>query len=730
MHTVVDLELDASGVPPLAKRADAVQASFVGPCEPPRTSFGYRLGILLATVFVLLLPCCYVGVIVLIGWGMVWHAIHDAWLVFADGRNFAKSVLYLAPLIAGTIVIAFLIKPLIPKKRRGESRLLISPDQEPVLEALLTELCRRLQAPFPHRIALDERVNASASFGESLWSSLWGRQLVLTIGMPLVGGMTVRELAGVLAHELGHFRQGGGHRLSRVIHAVLGWFHRAIYERDQWDEELEERSKRGDVRLAAALWLARGAIWLSRRILFALYWIGLVVASFLLRQREFDADQCQVRIAGTDAFSRIMTKLVVLSGGAEVAYQHLRDCIQHGRLFDNLPAAIVHCARKLDRADARHRLENVLAGRTHRFDTHPSESDRIAAARAAGQPGVLECEWPAAALFQNEAATSRQVTRWWYAARGFSPEQLQRGLCDTQQLLRYVDAVQRSLGALERVTQKLLVETMWLPLPLEPLHSVAERDLEQCATQARLAREQFLGSLTDARNVRQAHRAVRQRYQQGYLHSLYRELGVPFGKPSPFSMDELTRELDQSDGELRTAVRPLARRIEAGLELWRCSQLEGKLPERRQQWERIMHLYELAKQLHQKSPMLWELQCESSGLEGLLDVLRTARMTDDLANRTRLAAQQLLERLRARLEAVIEDLAEYEYVTELDPRVVPVAEMAFGRLPEQPVEPEEWISLSQQGVQQFFRILARIYGELCECIEQAEEAAGLCYPGA
>ncbi len=38
--------------------------------------------------------------------------------------------------------------------------------------------------------------------------SLWGNDLVLTIGLPLVAGLSAKEFAGILAHEFGHFTQG------------------------------------------------------------------------------------------------------------------------------------------------------------------------------------------------------------------------------------------------------------------------------------------------------------------------------------------------------------------------------------------------------------------------------------------------------------------------------------------------------------------------------------------
>ena len=85
---------------------------------------------------------------------------------------------------------------------------------------------------------MDCAVNASAGFMHGPFS-VFRRDLVLTIGLPLVAGLSAREFAGVLAHEFGHFAQGGGLRLTGIVRGVNAWFGRVVYERDEWDVKLE-----------------------------------------------------------------------------------------------------------------------------------------------------------------------------------------------------------------------------------------------------------------------------------------------------------------------------------------------------------------------------------------------------------------------------------------------------------------------------------------------------------
>ena len=75
-------------------------------------------------------------------------------------------------------------------------------------------------------------VDATASFRLGA-AGLLGQDMTLTIGLPLVAGLSMRQFAGVLAHEFGHFSQGAGMRLTYVIRRVNGWFFRVVYERDR-----------------------------------------------------------------------------------------------------------------------------------------------------------------------------------------------------------------------------------------------------------------------------------------------------------------------------------------------------------------------------------------------------------------------------------------------------------------------------------------------------------------
>jgi hypothetical protein len=163
-----------------------------------------------------------------------------------SGRNAGRAVVlaflaYLAPIVAGAGLVLFMIKPLFAKPATDSGRRTLKPEDEPLLFEFVDWICKAVNSPRPRRIDIDCNINASASFRRGILS-MAGNDLVLTLGMPLVAGLTMRQFGGVLAHEFGHFAQGAGMRLSFLIRSISYWFTRVVYERDAWDEKLADFS--------------------------------------------------------------------------------------------------------------------------------------------------------------------------------------------------------------------------------------------------------------------------------------------------------------------------------------------------------------------------------------------------------------------------------------------------------------------------------------------------------
>jgi Zn-dependent protease with chaperone function len=350
----------------------------------------------------------------LVAWAVSAFAMRATWLV----RDWIGLLIYVIPIAAGGIVVFFMAKPLLARSPTAIPPLALRPADEPLLVAFVARVCAHLRAPVPVRIEFDDRANAAAAL-EGGWRGLAAGHVVLTIGMPLLAGLNLRQVAGVLAHELGHFSQSAGMRLTHVAASVNQWLARAAFERDAWDQRLREASREaGFYQIAAVALVARGALAVTRRVLALMLSLGHSINCFLLRQMEYDADLYQCAVAGSDAFAGTTRRVHELSLARQVVEADLRrGWVEDHRLPDDLPALVAH------RFDAgmpvfRKAVDVAMGDRASRvMDTHPATADRVDRARLWAAPGVFRMDVAASTLFEDFPSRCREVTRLYYERR-------------------------------------------------------------------------------------------------------------------------------------------------------------------------------------------------------------------------------------------------------------------------------------------------------------------------
>jgi Zn-dependent protease with chaperone function len=412
------MSAQASAIDAPAKTAIAAANpldAFQGTIAPSALSWMYRVGLGAVAFAMVLLPTIYIALIVLVGWGVYWHATENVSILStAKGRSGVwQFIAYAGPMVAGVILVLFMVKPFFARRGKAPLTVPLERASEPVLFQFVDRICALVGAPSPARIEVNCDVNASASFRKGL-ASFFGNDLALTIGLPLVAGLNMRQFAGVLAHEFGHFAQGAGMRLTYIIRQVNHWFARVVYERDQWDLWLTQTAKNIDFRIGIVLHAARGAVWLTRKVLWALMHVGHAISCFMLRQMEFDADSYETKLAGSGTFAETTTRIQTLGIASQHAFGDLSESWRSGRLPDNFAAFVQHKAASFP-ADVRGKIQEEFGKRkTGAFDTHPADGDRIKAAQALNASGVFRLEEAATNLFADFPSLSKSVTRAFY----------------------------------------------------------------------------------------------------------------------------------------------------------------------------------------------------------------------------------------------------------------------------------------------------------------------------
>lgn len=391
-----------SGSPPITLRGQIVGRPVSG---------RYRIALGLSAAALLLLPIAYIAVIIAVAWG-IWLYAFGARVVFdIQGLGIWALLLYATPLASGMLLTLFLIKPLFVRSRPAVPALALSLQHEPELRSLIETICRQLGSPVPSRVEIDCEANAGVQLARGVLP-LRERELVLRLGLPLVGALDAREFASVLAHEFAHFAQGTGLAATFLIRRVTGWFFRVVYERDRWDQVLARVVDHHGYGYAGAVaGVAAGFIWVGRKILHGLMLVGNAIAGVQLRQMEYDADYYSAAIAGHAAFCSTTVKLAALRHASVKASQSLSEFSQRGRLVDDFPAFVIsHLAE-------RHEDPAETAAATSKsswFDTHPTDDARRAAVSQQALPGIVHGAAPATALFRDFGRLCLDATRHLY----------------------------------------------------------------------------------------------------------------------------------------------------------------------------------------------------------------------------------------------------------------------------------------------------------------------------
>lgn len=450
------ISLQDPGAQPQAIFSHPLVRALDKPIKPARAGVFYQLGLVLVLVMMLLLPVIYVGLIGGVGYLVYLHAINDAFILGGVGRvALFRFFIYVAPMLAGGILIVFMIKPLFARERIVSTPLTVTEKEQPLLHAFVRRLADVVRAPRPVRIDITCDVNASASFESGIFAFL-RRDLVLTIGLPLVSGLDAKQFTSVLAHELGHFAQRGGMRLTYLIRRLNAWFARIVYERDGIDDALQQ-AMHGDTHWTFQIvaLLAMLFVGISRLILKVMMILAHAVSSFMLRQMEFDADRCASRVASSKAAIDTFGRLPLIQIASQAAFSDLSDAWREQRLADDLPLLIRSRQQEMPEEIKLTVTKAAREGRTGWFDSHPSDSDRIRSLRKENAPGLFEYAAPATEMFKDYEDLARRATVALYHAQLGGAVKPQN-LVPTSSLIQHRGKARETYEALKRYFQDLI----------------------------------------------------------------------------------------------------------------------------------------------------------------------------------------------------------------------------------------------------------------------------------
>ena len=636
-------------------------------------------------------------------------------------------LLYVAPMIIGGILVLFMFKPLLSRPAQRRKSRALSRDKEPLLFAFVDRLCDAVHAPRPKRIDVDLQVNASASFRAGMLSML-GSDLVLTIGLPLVAGLNMRQFAGVLAHEFGHFSQGAGMRMTYLIRTISHWFARVVHERDEWDERLTQWSQEWDLRVGWILWLARGFVWLTRRVLWCLMTIGHAVAGFMLRQMEFDADRHEARFSGSDAFVETAKMLPRLALADQQSWNQLGSFYQEGRLVDDLPRLTVMNSRQLPK-DAQDYLAKMTSDReTGVFDTHPSDKDRIASAERENALGIFRLKHPAAFLFRSFPGLCRATTVDLYREL-FGREFKADTLASVDDLFAHQQAEEDDHTARQRFFQNQF--TVHRPLAISAKAVAAPENVAGAVELLKEARSRMEAAFERVAEPLQLFKDAQSVLDDAQRARPFLASGIKV-RPDSFDVDlssfgKIDRAEAEKHAEQESVQKTLSRfdhiaekRLTTALSLLEVEKVASRIEDSAELLKRRQRLLKASEVLAAQLPSAIDLFDQHAVMQMCLQLLDANSENETAANLLRKIASDVVQIVRG-LHA---SLDHQSYPFDHAKGEISIADYVLAELPHND-DLGAYFEASETMSTTLLRLYSRTLGGLCLIAEQVEKAVGL-----
>lgn len=714
----------------LPPQAQFILSSFQGTIPGNGPTLMYMTALALTASVLVLLFVIYLAFIGAITAGTLYHlGTNHTWATdhTEPGRMALGAILYFTVGFVGLAMVIFMMKPFLADTGSpDDADRALDPAKEPLLFQFVNKLAESVGAPKPTRIYLALECNASASLG-NIFGILTGR-LRLTLGLPLFEGMNTRELAGVIAHELGHFTQGGGMRLSFLIRSLEAWFASHVFERDSWDYTLRRWAGEWSIFGIFPL-LALGMGHVVRGILWVLLMAAHASSCWLLRQMEYDADRKAAMLVGSGAMERLMDRLDLLEL-AQIKMNHVvRESLREQRLADNLSMWQVSYMRDVP--------EDAIEGfRMHRekesqrwFYTHPPRRLRLEAIRGLNAPGLFRADMPGTVVLAASEDVGKAMTVEFYRAcfgRAFREEMVE----GTKSVLARQKQKEEASEASSRYFQGM-ADNALLPLLLRDEPIPAPANPQETIAHIAAARERLL----EFRGVMMEHR---KKYFEGFSRVVASEQATALlkgevkladdsfymAKPSRAAAEALFREghvqMNGAREVLNPAIKELCARLLATLSLLHLPDVMDKLAEPRPSVAEAQRL------VSQFAPVCFvmDLVLEMRRHEYKLALLigQYKNVADNYAISFRI--DETLKALNRQMSVVLQPIEIHDYPYEHTAGRITLAKYALPT-PPHPADIIGVLNASAEMTSNLLTLYYRILADLVQIAEKVEVAVGL-----
>jgi hypothetical protein len=303
---------------------------------------GDRVKMGCAALFSILIPALFLFALLFItgSWlGMTWQM-----LTIGEGYSSSGLAIFL---VGDVFLLGFLYalyRRLLHTRKQSKSSYAVSAESQPELHAFIRHIADLLNAPHPKSIKLDAEVGLVLR-PASLRDVMVGEGPEVIIGLPLLYGLSARQLSGVIAHAFaGYSREARLHGYP-LLSTVDRWLFtqtglgrlNALSQSD-----FDVRSSRSRLDKIFKPWdvLVQGTFYLVYRVVSSMTFE-------VSRKVDMAGDLLSARIAGSTEFRSTQFRLRSLHYGQINANQELVGSWRTKKLSDNFPALVVDHADTL-----------------------------------------------------------------------------------------------------------------------------------------------------------------------------------------------------------------------------------------------------------------------------------------------------------------------------------------------------------------------------------------------
>ncbi|PQO40252.1 hypothetical protein C5Y96_01375 [Blastopirellula marina] len=675
----------------------------------------YRVSVWFSAACLILLTLIYFAIILVVGWVAFDYFLSHLRLL-GSGVSVWVVLLYSLPPLFLLALLALVIKPFFRISPSREEPVVVTRKDEPLLFEFVQRICNSVGTRMIDEVHFTVGAEA-AVYNSGPMGGLFPEKRILILGLPLIASCDIASLAGIIAHEMGHFALEKNIKLRTIIGIVNGMFYRAMYEPDKFDIWLAINTQEGQS-LRLLLLPIKKALSLGRWILWVFFVTAEASSCLISRKDEFDCDQYMARLVGSDIACRSLQRVHLLGMAASATNDDLTNSWQEKRLPDDLPRFILSRVGRWNARQQEISLKLISSNATRWFDTHPSLPARINALQKLELPTMPISQDPAGHLLRDFDRRCTEMTVRHYKEvleSDFDPS----SLVSTEVLNAEYTAEEKAQKALRRYMQaeSIIVK----PIFPDPDADMPVDNYKQAAESLAIARQNCIEQKDKLSKANEEFLQTRGEFQN--VKSFQKLIDLKFIENADvsFHYNRAQRHHNRAQEMLSTLYPTVRRRMTLALRILHTSQLwrsdkQSVITNQRKRVDRVMAL---CKPLAGVQPLLDELSSDTLVLDAILSRFDVDRLSFQL----KLSVTRLGEKVHRGLKEIQYAFGEVKYPFEHRDGVVKVSDFLVPKLPDKG-EFVELTAASMETLQRTDRVVSRTLATLTEACEKVEAALG------